>query len=229
VASALAVAGMAMAASASGGLGSLSGEPEGTYCHVVRDCVYGEPPDTHIQSGPIGFTDDPTPRFEFSSNQHHVGFECRLDDHPFHACSNPYISYPLADGEHQLDVRAVDSQGNVDPTPDSISFRVDTRCPNTDIEDDPGHVVHGESASFQFGSTDHHAHYLVTLDGKTIARHGSSHLKLHGLHPGRHVLSVTAVDAAGNSDNSAVHYKFIVRKSHRHGHRHGHHGSHRPS
>jgi hypothetical protein len=225
----LAVVGMALAGSASGGLGLLSGEPHGAYCHATRDCVYGEPPDTHIQSGPIGYTDDPTPRFEFSSNERHVAYECRLDGHPFHACANPYVSYHLDDGEHRLDARAVDSVGNVDPTPDSLSFRVDTHCPNTEITDDPGHVVHGDDASFRFGSSDRRARFHVKLDGKTIAKHGSSHVKLHHLRPGRHLLSVSAVDSAGNVDSSASVFRFTVHKSHRHGHRHGHHGSKRPS
>jgi hypothetical protein len=230
IAGALAVAGMALTASASGGLGGLGGGNEGDFCKVVRDCVYGQPPDTHIQSGPIGYTDDPTPRFEFSSNKRHVGYECRLDGHPFHACANPYVSYPLDDGEHRLDARAVDAQGNVDPTPDSLEFQVDTHCPSTEIENDPGHVVHGDDASFSFGSSDHHARFHVDLNGKTLARHAGSHLKLHGLRRGRYVLSVTAVDRAGNSDNSASRFRFTVRgKHHRHGHRHGHHGSGRTS
>jgi hypothetical protein len=224
-AGALAVAGMALAATASGGLGTLGSEPDGTYCQAVRDCVYGQPPDTHIQSGPIGYTDDATPRFEFSSNERHVAYECRLDGRPFHACENPYVSYHLDNGEHRIDVRAVDSSGNVDPTPDSLSFRVDTQCPTTEISDDPGHVVHGDSASFEFGSNDRHARFHVTLDGKTVQRHSGSHLKLHGLRPGHHVLAVSAVDAAGNGDNSASKFKFTVRHSHRHGHRHGHNGS----
>jgi hypothetical protein len=36
-------------------------------------------PKTHITSGPAGTTDDPTPTFEFTSNEKHSRFKCRID------------------------------------------------------------------------------------------------------------------------------------------------------
>ena len=219
-----AAAGLALSASASGGLGSLAHAPNGSFCHVVRDCVYGEAPDTRIESGPLGVTDNPKPSFEFTSNEHHVTYQCRLDGHPFHTCQNPYRSEHLADGDHRIDVRAVDEHGNVDPSPASLEFRVDTRCPITEIADHPRGVVHGHHVSFRFASSDRKARFHSWLDGKRIKGQSGSHLKLGGLSSGRHVLSVSAVDAAGNSDSSPVRFKFrVAAKPHSHGHRHGHH------
>jgi hypothetical protein len=225
----LAVAGLALSASAFGGRGALSHAPSGSYCKVVRDCVYPDAPNTRIQSGPLGVTDNPRPTFEFTSNAHPVTYECRLDGRPFHTCQNPYTSYHLADGEHRIDVRAVTKHHNVDPTPASLEFRVDTRCPTTEIVHHPGHVLHGRHASFTFRSHDHHVGFATTLDGKRLRGHRGSHLKLRNLKRGRHVLRVRAIDPAGNSDSSAAGFKFrVAGKSHRHGHRHGHHGSHSP-
>jgi hypothetical protein len=219
---ALAVLGLALSASASGGLGGLASEPEGTFCHATRDCVYPKTPDTRIESGPLGYTDNPRPHFEFASNESHVTFECRMDDHSFHACPKEYQSDFLGDGEHRLDVRAVDEHGNVDPTPASLEFRVDTRCPHTEIVDHPSRVVHGRDARFALASTDRHARFHSWLDGKRL-RGSSSNLKLRGLKTGWHTLTARAVDSAGNTDRSGAKFHFKVDA----GHRHGHHGGHR--
>ena len=223
-AGAFAVVGLALSASASGGLGSLAHAPNGSFCHVVRDCVYGEAPDTRIESGPLGVTDNPKPSFEFTSNESHVKYECRIDGRPYHTCQNPYRSYHLADGDHRIDVRAVDKQHNVDPSSASLEFGVDTRCPVTEIAHHPDRTVHGRHVSFRFPSSDRRARFHSWLDGKRLRGHSGSTLKLHGLHRGRHVLSVRAVDSAGNSDSSAAKFRFRVAAK---AHRHGHHGGHR--
>jgi hypothetical protein len=229
LAGALAVTGLALSASAFGGRGALSHAPKGSFCHVVRDCVYPGAPDTRIESGPLGVTDNPRPTFEFTSNVRPVSYECRLDGSPFHTCQNPYTSYHLSDGEHRIDVRAVAKHHNADPTPASLEFRVDTRCPGTEILHHPGHVINGDDASFTFGSSGHgHVGFASWLDGRRLRGQHGSHLKLHNLKRGAHVLGVKAVDAAGNTDSTAARFKFRVgHKSHRHGHRHGH-GSHHP-
>jgi hypothetical protein len=219
---AIAVLGVALSASALGGVGSLAGH-EGEFCHVIRDCVYPHAPNTRIESGPLGFTDNPRPRFEFASDTSHVTFECRMDDQKFHACPKEYQSDYLSNGQHQIQARAVDEHGNVDPTPAALDFVVDTHCPSTEIEDHPGHVVHDDDVSFTFDSSDRHAHFRVWLDGKRIGG-TSSHVHLKHLRSGTHTLSARAVDKAGNSDQSAAKFTFKVKD--RKGHRHGHHGGH---
>ena len=44
----------------------------------------------------------------------------------FAACTSPRTSRVLADGEHTFSVRAIDAAGNVDPTPATRTFTVDT-------------------------------------------------------------------------------------------------------
>ena len=52
-------------------------------------------------------------------------FECSLDGAPFAACEAPQDYVGLA-GEHSVEVRAIDEAGNVDTSPASYAWRVDT-------------------------------------------------------------------------------------------------------
>ncbi len=101
--------------------------------NVFRRDVLGPPdttaPETTIDSGPSGTTSDPVPTFSFSSSEAGSSFECRLGSTPFAPCSSPHTSAALSDGSHTFDVRATDPAGNVDPTPATRVFSVDTAPP----------------------------------------------------------------------------------------------------
>ncbi len=88
--------------------------------------VDATPPQTTIDSGPIGTTNDPTPSFAFSSSEGGSSFQCRIDSGSFAACSSPRTMAHLADGSHTFRVRAKDPVGNVDPTAASRVFTVRT-------------------------------------------------------------------------------------------------------
>jgi Ca2+-binding RTX toxin-like protein len=83
-------------------------------------------PQTTIDSGPSGTTNDPTPTFAFSSSKAGSSFECRVDSGAYSACDSPHTTARLGDGSHTFAVRATDSAGNPDPTAARRSFRVDT-------------------------------------------------------------------------------------------------------
>ena len=93
--------------------------------------VNAPPLDTTIASGPADGSTiaDPTPTFSFSSAPPGATFECRLDSDTFTACTSPYTPPPLGDGSYTFQVRAVAPSGNIDPTPDSRSFLLDTGPP----------------------------------------------------------------------------------------------------
>ena len=79
-------------------------------------------PETQIDSGPSGTTNDASPSFTFSSPDNSASFQCRLDSNnaaDWASCSSPKAYSSLADGTHTLEVRAVDTAGNPDPTPAS--------------------------------------------------------------------------------------------------------------
>jgi len=87
------------------------------------------PPNTTIDSGPSGPTNDPTPTFSFSADEEPVSFQCAIDAGSFASCASPHTTESLADGAHTFKVRATDQASNTDPTPAERSFTVDTKAP----------------------------------------------------------------------------------------------------
>lgn len=89
------------------------------------------PPETTITSGlGEGATiSNPSPTFGFSSAEPGATFECKVDGGPFSPCTSPTTIGPLADGMHNFQVRAKDLDDEVDPTPESRTFTVDTPPP----------------------------------------------------------------------------------------------------
>lgn len=83
-------------------------------------------PNTFITGGPGGLTYDPTPTFSFKSSEPGSTFQCKLDAHPFAACTSPRTLARLSDGSHTFAVRARDIFGNPDPSPSSRSFSLKT-------------------------------------------------------------------------------------------------------
>jgi secreted trypsin-like serine protease len=102
-----------------------------------------DPPETSVTSGPTGPTNDSTPSFGFSSDEPGSTFACRFDSDPFGPCSGPGATHappaPLADGPHTFEVKATDSAANIDPTPASRAFTVDTQPPSDPALSSPSH------------------------------------------------------------------------------------------
>ena len=85
--------------------------------------VDADPPETTIDSGPSGSSEDVSPVFGFSSEAGAV-FECRLDEGGFSSCASPKSYASLAVGAHFFEVRAVDAVGNRDASPSRRGFSV---------------------------------------------------------------------------------------------------------
>jgi hypothetical protein len=86
------------------------------------------PPDTAIESQPASPTKDNRPAFGFVSTEPGT-FECRVDEEAFAPCVSAHTLDTLSDGAHVFEVRATDGAGNVDPSPATHSFVVDTAAP----------------------------------------------------------------------------------------------------
>lgn len=82
-------------------------------------------PVTQIDSHPSDPTNDTSAAFTYSANETST-FQCRMDGGNFAACASPYT---LAAGEHTFQVRATDAAGNVDATPASYTWTIDTTGP----------------------------------------------------------------------------------------------------
>ena len=157
-------------------------------------------PDTTIDTAPANPTNSEGATFAFSSNEAGAGFECMLDGGPFVECSSPKAYAGLADGTHTFSVRAVDGSGNVDATPASYSWVVDTP-PDTTITAGPSGLVNVRSAAFGFGSDEPNVVFECRLDGGAFGACGAS-ATFGGLADGQHTLLVRARDPAGQVDDT---------------------------
>jgi hypothetical protein len=73
-------------------------------------------PQPTITAGPPagGSTTDPTPTFQFTSNEPGSTFQCRFDAKPLVTCASPFTpKAALTKGNHTFSVRAIDAPGNV--------------------------------------------------------------------------------------------------------------------
>jgi hypothetical protein len=91
-------------------------------------------PQTYIFMRPNGVVPDTSAHFTFYSSEAGSTFECKLDLAGFSACNTPVpgtTSFQknysgLPDGPHAFVVRAIDADGNIDPTPTTAKWRIDT-------------------------------------------------------------------------------------------------------
>ena len=144
-------------------------------------------------------------------------FECRLDsDDPadFQPCPNAGMSFTgLADGAHRFDVRAGDFDTNVDPSPATHSFTVDTVAPDTSILDGPSGTIETDSASFTYSGSADATGFECRLDGAAFADCPAEGKTFAGLALGSHEFAVRSRDAAGNIDASPAARTFTVTTS----------------
>ncbi len=92
-------------------------------------------PETAIDVAPVSPDTDSTPTFEFSGTDGGSGvasFECQVNAGGWAACSSPHTLNPaLSDGNYTFQVRAIDNAGNVDGTPASHAWTLDTAPPGS--------------------------------------------------------------------------------------------------
>jgi subtilisin-like proprotein convertase family protein len=113
----------------------------------TRSAVCARNPQTTITSGPPAgqFVEDTSADFTFTATESPgtPPFQCRLDAQEFGPCEAAGSqSYPnLSQGPHTFEVRAIDAQGDADPSPASHSWTVDTIGPSVDIDPPSDPVV----------------------------------------------------------------------------------------
>jgi len=104
------------------------------------------PPETTIDTVPSNPTNSATTKLTFSSDDPSATFECNMDAQDFAPCSSPLISGSLSDGFHIFRVRATDLAGNVDASPASSAFTVDT-TPRQPVTNPPPPSPHSPQPS----------------------------------------------------------------------------------
>ena len=156
------------------------------------------PPDTTAQHGAI---------FRFAPLETTKGgFACTLDGEPVHCTTGSLRFDQLRDGEHTLQVSAMDLAGNLGLT--SYSWRVDRSAPEVFIVAGPKRTTDQTTAIFNLRSTANPDMFVCQLDDLPPMPCFTAPV-LSGLADGKHRLNVWAYDNADNR-SSTVHYSWIV-------------------
>lgn len=191
--------------------------PQGIACDIgayelVPDST---PPDTTITANPTNPSASSSATFSFTGSDSESGvasYTCQIDGGGYSTCASPRNYSALADGSHTFQVRAADAANNVDPTPASYTWVVDTTAPNTFITAGPNDPTSSASSSFSFGAIDTGsglASYECSLDGSTYAACTDPYTT-GALADGSHQLSVSAIDNAGNQDQTPAVYTWTI-------------------
>ncbi len=169
-------------------------------------------PDTQLVMGPPSLDNTIDPELTFTGSDPGDGpvtFECKLDGGSFAACASP-DRIAVTAGTHAFEVRAVDAAGNVDPTPATHNWALDTSTPDTAITSGPpaaSTVL--PNVSFVFGSPDPAATFECQLDGGAFTA-CSSPKSYPALADGPHTFVARAKNAAGTVDPTPATRMFIV-------------------
>jgi len=87
------------------------------------------PPQTSIVRGPASSTTATTAAFALSSTETGSSFDCNLDGEGWEPCA-PTPTYSALDaGEHEFSARAIDANGNIDPTPAVRDWTIEEPLP----------------------------------------------------------------------------------------------------
>lgn len=167
------------------------------------------PPDTILDGMPSSPTNQTTATFAFHATELSSTFECSLDGGAFTACTSPAEYLGLTDGSHTFDVRAIDAVGNPDATPAGFAWTVDTLAPDTLIDSYPLDPTNSNTATFTFHASEGST-FSCQLDAGSAAACNIGTVTYPGLGAGSHTFTVTATDAAGNTDTSAASFTWTI-------------------
>jgi alpha-tubulin suppressor-like RCC1 family protein len=166
-------------------------------------------PTTTFGTGPEDRSNSVIASFTFSSPHTDIDhFECDVDGTGFAECTSPLEAIALLDGEHTLDVRAVDLAGWVEQDPPRWRWTLDTRHAPTRIASGPDDVTLLEAAVFTFESPAADVErYECSLNQAAYATCPAS-----GTFPaiplGDNTLDVRTVDLAGNVDPTVERWRW---------------------
>ena len=184
---------------------------------IYLNIVDTTPPTTTLVSAPPDPDANTTPTITFSGDDGPLGsgvagFECSLDGGGFAACTSPYTTTSLVDGMHTFDVRAYDVAGNVDPTPASHSWTVDTTAPATPVLVSPadGTLTDDSTPTLTWQPSSGAASYLLDWNGVVMDVGNISAYTTPLLADGVYTWTVAAYDVVNNTSSYATTWNFTV-------------------
>lgn len=161
------------------------------------------PPISTLSGGPVSGsrTNQRTASFTLDVNET-ATVACLLNGAPIACAEGPLTLSSLPDDDYNLAVRATDLATNLESTPVTRSWTVETDPPATSLKGGPaeGEKTTATAASFTIES-DEAGTAICTLDGALLPC-APGPLALSRLGVGDHTLTVTAVDQAGNADET---------------------------
>jgi len=190
--------------------GNVDGSPA-----VFNWSVDTEAPQTTIDTKPASLANSAKAKFTFSGNDSAgsgiASFQCRLDGGGFGACSSPQEYSGLSEGAHEFAVRAIDKAGNVDASPATYGWSVDTTPPAVGIDSGPEGLTNDSTPTFGFHAGEEGAAVLCSIDSGTpdfapCSAEGS-HTPESPLPDGEYSFRVRATDAAGNQATATRGFK----------------------
>src|SRR6187397_1632978 len=158
--------------------------------------------------------------------------ECNIDNSKYVACTSPFVFLNiLKDGIHTFNVRSIDRVGNINLSPESFTWTIDTISPNTTLESatDGNKIVmangtntNTKSMSFEFSANDTGGdgdkgvginHFVCNIDNSKYVACTSPFVFPNLLKDGIHTFTVTSEDNAGNKDSTPTSFSWIVDTS----------------
>ena len=167
------------------------------------------PPNTTIDGGPSGLSNDTTPTFTFSADEPGVAFECRVDAESAVDCASPFTTAALPDGSHTFEVRATDAAGNIEPVPASLAVEIDATAPDTAVDSGPSGLSSQPSPAFAFSSSEPGSSFECRVDAAAFAACAAP-FAAGVLADGAHNFEVRATDPAGNTDPTPAARAFTI-------------------
>ena len=160
------------------------------------------PPNTSVDSGPSNPTAATGAAFTFSATEPGSAFECQLDGGGFSACTSPGSYAGLSSGGHTFQVRATDPAGNLDGSPATFSWTIDTSAPTASVDSGPASPTASTGATFSFSANEPGSTFECKVDGGAFSSCASP-ASYSGLGGGAHTFQVRAIDPVGNVGSPA--------------------------
>lgn len=125
----------------------------------------------------------------------------------------PAVLTGLIDGEHTLQIRAVDGHNRPDYRQHEFSWIVD-RTPPVTRPSENGPKIEGQRVSLEWESEDASAcTFTYSIDGGKWQPTKESIASFAGLDDGEHVVRVRSIDAAGNEEEEGALFTFAIDAS----------------
>ena len=182
-------------------------------------------PDTLILNAPKGLVETSDYTFQFSGKssiipKEQLRYSWRLDSGEWSVPSPKTVVFlaNLSDGWHVFEVKAIDVDGNEDPTPARVMFMVEIgmQLPRTEIIDAPMGTIKTGNVTIRFAGIDlqtpaDQLRYSWRLDsGEWSVPSRETLATLKNLSDGFHLFEVRAIDADYNQDPTPSAISFVV-------------------